>query len=135
MTGTFVVAAVAFVRDGHVLTVRKDGTDRFMLPGGKLEPGESAYDAAVREVREEVGLDVADLTLLGEFTADAANEPGHLVESTVYVAPLPHGVDRVVVEPAAAGEIAELRWTALDGEHDDLAPLLAEHVVPRLLRR
>jgi 8-oxo-dGTP pyrophosphatase MutT (NUDIX family) len=88
----------------------------------------------VREVREEVGLHVADLALLGEFTADAANEPGHRVESTVYVASLPLGVDRVVVEPAAAGEIAELRWTALDGAHDDLAPLLAEHVVPRLLR-
>ena len=56
MTGTFVVAAVAFVRDGHVLTVRKRGTTRFMLPGGKLEPGESAYAAAVREIREEVGL-------------------------------------------------------------------------------
>lgn len=135
MTATFVVAAVAFERDGRVLTVRKRGTDRFMLPGGKLEPGESAYDAAVREVREEVGLEVADLTLLGEFTADAANEPGHLVESTVYVASLPRAVDGTVREPAAAGEIAELRWVDLAGaheEHDDLAPLLAQHVLPRL---
>jgi 8-oxo-dGTP pyrophosphatase MutT (NUDIX family) len=130
MTGTFVVAAVAFVRDGRVLTVRKRGTSRFMLPGGKLEPGESAYAAAVREVREEVGLEVDDLTLLGEFTADAANEPGHLVESTVYAASLPGGV----VEPAAAGEIAELRWVELAGAHDDLAPLLVDHVMP-LLRR
>lgn len=133
MTGTFVVAAVAFVRDGHVLTVRKRGTSRFMLPGGKLEPGETAYDAAVREIREEVGLVVDDLTLLGEFTADAANEPGHLVESTVYVASLPLAASGARVEPAAAGEIAELRWTALAGEHDDLAPLLSDHVVPRLL--
>jgi 8-oxo-dGTP diphosphatase len=134
MTGTFVVAAVAFVRDGHVLTVRKRGTSRFMLPGGKLEPGESAYAAAVREVREEVGLDVDDLTLLGEFTADAANEPGHLVESTVYVASLPLGAGGAGIEPAAAGEIAELRWTALAGAHDDLAPLLADHVLPRISR-
>ncbi|WP_107766416.1 NUDIX hydrolase [Nocardioides terrigena] len=114
MTGTFVVAAVAFVRDGHVLTVRKRGTSRFMLPGGKLEPGESAYDAAVREIREEVGLVVDDLTLLGEFTADAANEPGHLVESTVYVASLPLTASGARVEPTAAGEIAECsagpRW-------------------------
>ena len=28
-----VVAAVALVRDGHVLTVRKQGTERFMLVG------------------------------------------------------------------------------------------------------
>ncbi len=130
MTGTFVVAAVAFVRDGRVLTVRKRGTSRFMLPGGKLEPGESAYAAAVREVREEVGLEVDHLTLLGEFTADAANEPGHLVESTVYAASLPDPA----VEPAAAGEIAELRWVEVAGAGDDLAPLLVDHVLPVLRR-
>lgn len=124
-TGTFVVAAVAFVRDNHVLAVRKSGTHRFMLPGGKLEPGESAYDAAVREVSEEIGLDIHDLELLGEFTADAANEPGHRVESTVYLAALSG-------EPAPTGEIAEVRWTDLAGEYDDLAPLLVDSVMPLL---
>ena len=124
-TGTFVVAAVAFVRDNHVLAVRKSGTHRFMLPGGKLEPGESAYDAAVREVSEEIGLDIHDLELLGEFTADAANEPGHRVESTVYLAALSG-------EPAPTGEIAEVRWIDLAGEYDDLAPLLVDSVMPLL---
>lgn len=128
MTGTFVVAAVAFVRDGHVLTVRKRGTHRFMLPGGKLEPGESAHAAAVREVREEIGVEVDALVLLGEFAADAANEPGHLVESTVYVGELG-------VAPVASGEIAELRWSDMTGHHDDLAPLLSEQVIPALLAR
>ena len=124
-TGTYVVAAVAFVRDNHVLAVRKSGTHRFMLPGGKLEPGESAYDAAVREVSEEIGLDIHDLELLGEFTADAANEPGHRVESTVYLAALSG-------EPAPTGEIAEVRWIDLAGEYDDLAPLLVDSVMPLL---
>ena len=124
-TGTFVVAAVAFVRDNHVLAVRKSGTQRFMLPGGKLEPGESAYDAAVREVSEEIGVDIHDLELLGEFTADAANEPGHRVESTVYLAALD-------AEPVPTGEIAEVRWVDLSGEYDDLAPLLVDPVMPLL---
>ncbi|MDQ4110455.1 MAG: NUDIX domain-containing protein, partial [Actinomycetota bacterium] len=39
-----------------MLTVRKNGTTKFMLPGGKLEPGESAAEAAVREVAEELGV-------------------------------------------------------------------------------
>ena len=120
-----VVAAVAFTRDGRVLTVRKRGTSMFMLPGGKLEPGESAADAARREVAEEVGLVVADLELLGGFTADAASEPGHVVVSTVYRAVLN-------AEPAATGEIAELRWSALDAATSDIAPLLREHVMPAL---
>ncbi len=120
-----VVAAVAFTRAGALLTVRKRGTGMFMLPGGKLEPGESPAEAARREVSEEVGLDVGDLELLGEFAADAANEPGRTIVSTVYRAELPG-------EPRAIGEIAELRWTPLDASAADLAPLLREHVLPAL---
>ncbi len=124
---TFVVAAVCLRDDvGRVLTVRKRGTDAFMLPGGKLEPGESAAEAAVREVREEVGLSLHAVTLLGRFVADAANEPGHLVDSTVFTADLP-------AVPVASGEIAELRWVDpddLDGVH--LAPLLRDHVLAAL---
>ena len=96
-----------------------------MLVGGKLEPGEDARAAAVRETREEVGLDVDRLELLGQFSAEAANEPGLCVHSTVFVADLPG-------EPVAAAEIVELRWTPLASESQDLAPLLARHVLPEL---
>ena len=130
MDQVITVAAVVF-RDaaGRMLTVRKDGTESFMLPGGKLEPGESAAEAAVREVAEEVGvrLRVEALSLLGEFEADAANEPGHLVRSTVYTW-------AGEVTPDAAAEIAELRWATLAEITDgaDFAPLTRQHVVPAL---
>jgi 8-oxo-dGTP pyrophosphatase MutT (NUDIX family) len=123
-----VVAAVALVRDGHVLTVRKRGTERFMLVGGKLEPGESARDAALRETLEEVGLDVQEATLLGEFESEAANEPGHTLHSTVFWI-------ESDAEPVAAGEIAEVRWTPLVDHPDDLAPMLEHHVLPVLRSR
>ena len=101
-----VVAAVALVRDGHVLTVRKRGTERFMLVGGKLEPGESARDAALRETYEEVGLEIESATLLGEFLSEAANEPGHSLHSTVFWV-------ESDADPVASAEIAEVRWTPL----------------------
>ena len=128
MKPLILVSAVALVHDGSVLTVRKKGTSRFMLVGGKPEPGESAVDCAVRETAEEVSLQIDDLELLGEFTSEAANEPGHVLHSTVYLAALPG-------EPLAAGEIAELRWTALGGDYDDLAPMLEHHVIPLLRAR
>ena len=124
----FVTASVCVVRDGALLTVRKRGTSRFMLPGGKLEPGESPVDCAVREAAEEIGLalDAGDLAELGDWTAPAANEPGARVRSTVYLAPTGQP------EPQALGEIEELRWQPLGGRSDDLAPLLTGHVLPAL---
>lgn len=115
--------------DGALLTVRKRGTGRFMLPGGKPEPGETAAQTAVRECREELGvaLDPRALRQVGVFRAAAANEDGHWVEATVFEHP-----SEVAAGPAA--EIAELRWLRLDERPlpPDLAPLLSEHVVPAL---
>ncbi|KNX38656.1 NUDIX hydrolase [Luteipulveratus halotolerans] len=126
---TFTVAAVCFLdADQRLLTVRKQGTHMFMLPGGKLEPGESAAAAAVREIGEEVGivLTEADLEPVGVWVADAANEPGATIHSTVFRAPL-------TGTPAAAGEIAELRWVQLPvTDTTGLAPLLSAHVLPAL---
>jgi 8-oxo-dGTP pyrophosphatase MutT (NUDIX family) len=120
-----VVAAVALVRDGCVLTVRKRGTQRFMLVGGKLEPGESAREAALRETHEEVGLLIESATLLGEFLSEAANEPGHTLHSTVFWV-------ESDADPVASAEIEEVRWTPLDDHPDDLAPMLEHHVLPMI---
>ncbi len=127
-----VSAVVLQDESGAVLTVRKRGTTRFMLPGGKPELGESAEQAAVRECREEIGVDIdADsLETLGVFRADAANEIGRTVEATVFSYP-----GRVVAVHAA--EIDAMRWLALHDSPapDEIAPLLVEHVLPALRGR
>jgi 8-oxo-dGTP diphosphatase len=123
------VSAVVLRRpSGEVLTVRKRGTHRFMLPGGKPEPGETAAQTAVREAYEEVGavLDEARLRELGTFRAAAANEAGHEVVGTVFEHP-------AVTVVAAAAEIEELRWLDPAADlPDDLAPLLELRVLPLL---
>ncbi|WP_427016526.1 NUDIX hydrolase [Pseudarthrobacter sp. P1] len=125
-----VSAVCVFDDDGRLLTVRKAGTTKFMHPGGKPEPGESAAQAAVRELREEVGIELAveDLVLLGVWHGEAANEAATDIEATVFTAP-----GAWTATPAA--EIAQLRWMALDAGagHDDLAPLLTDFVLPALL--
>ncbi|MDF0531490.1 NUDIX domain-containing protein [Tsukamurella sp. 8F] len=125
------VAAVCFRDgDGRVLTVRKRGTDAFMLPGGKLEPGESPRACAVREIDEELGvaLDPEELQLVVAWRGPAANEPDTDIDSTVY------STDRRV-NPVAAAEIAELRWidpAAHAGQN--VAPMLALYLFPELRR-
>lgn len=116
---------------GRLLTVRKRGTSAFMLPGGKPEAGESARDAAVREVREELGLelDPQTLRLVGTFEATAANEAGHRVSATVFEHPSQE-------KPHPAAEIEEIRWLDADVDPlpDALAPLLREGLLPALAR-
>jgi 8-oxo-dGTP pyrophosphatase MutT (NUDIX family) len=81
-----VSAGVVLDGRGRTLLVRKTGTRAFMNPGGKPEPGESAAEALCRELAEEVGLAIRpdELTYLGRYRADAANEPGHLVDADVF---------------------------------------------------
>lgn len=126
----FIVAAVVMRDDqGRILLVRKRNTSRFMLPGGKIEKGESPDQTAVREAHEElaVRLDPSCLTLLGEWTAPAANESGMTVHGHIYAHPWVEGA-------APSGEIDEVLWLTPDDAHrrDDLAPLFRSCVLPVL---
>jgi 8-oxo-dGTP pyrophosphatase MutT (NUDIX family) len=53
--------------EGRVLLARHTATDRWLLPGGAIEPGESPADAAVREMWEETGAAVRLTRLVGVF--------------------------------------------------------------------
>lgn len=61
------VAAVIF-RDEGVLLQRRDDNGCWGLPGGGVEPGESVRAAVAREVREETGLDVEPVRLIGVYS-------------------------------------------------------------------
>ena len=58
-----VVVAAAIERDGRYLAARRTKPDwaagRWEFPGGKVEPGESETAALVREIREELGVEIA----------------------------------------------------------------------------
>ena len=60
------------VRAGRVLLVHRARYDDWSLPKGKLEPGETWEDAAIREVREETGLRCA----LGAYLGSSHYAPG-----------------------------------------------------------
>ncbi|AJT41323.1 NUDIX hydrolase [Psychromicrobium lacuslunae] len=129
MQQTVQVSAVAiFNQQGELLTVRKRGTAKFQLPGGKADPGETAEQAALREVSEEVGLELSidQLSYLGHWLGEAANQDADLVSAEVFLASGEH-------QATAQAEIAELRWIPLNtAANADLAPLIALFLLPLL---
>jgi 8-oxo-dGTP diphosphatase len=62
---------------GRLLLVRRCDSGAWELPGGRVDVGESAVEAAVREVAEETGLRVRITGLVGLFT-----DPAHVVAAS-----------------------------------------------------
>ncbi|EOD69512.1 NUDIX hydrolase [Amycolatopsis vancoresmycina] len=94
------------VADGRVLAARSRGKDRFYLPGGKREPGETDAETLVREIREElsVEIDPASIEPAGTFEGQAhGHAEGTVVRTTAYSA-------RFSGEPRASAEIEEIAW-------------------------
>ncbi len=53
----------------RILLTRREDNGRWCLPGGGMDPGESAAEACVREVLEETGLEVKITKLVGIYTS------------------------------------------------------------------
>jgi 8-oxo-dGTP diphosphatase len=120
-----IAAAIAVDRDGRFLVVRKRGTGIFLQPGGKIEPHESAREALIRELGEEIGLvvDPSRLMPVGRMSAPAANETA-TVDAQLF--------EIIVDEPIRpAAEIEEALWIDLDNiPRIALAHLTEHHIIP-----
>ncbi len=96
------------LRDGRVLGARSRGKSAFYLPGGKREAGETDTETLVREIREEltVEIDPASVAPVGVFEAQADGyAPGIVVRTACYTA----GYTGTL---AASSEIDEIAWLA-----------------------
>jgi 8-oxo-dGTP diphosphatase len=121
------VIAVGWVYVGPegLLAVRTRGRDRFYLPGGKPEPGESLQEALAREVKEELGVDLeyAEQAFVIEAEAHGYDEPTRVALHCFMGAPKG--------DPAPASEIEEMTWLAA-ADRDRAAPAV-QQVLDRLL--
>ncbi len=75
------------VKDGRVLLIRKKrglGAGKVNGPGGKIEPGETVQESAIREVREEIGVTPLDLEARGILHFQFAD--GYSLKCAVFIA-------------------------------------------------
>ncbi len=130
---SFIPAVLVYVRRGdEVLLMRRrkePNLGLWIAPGGKVEPDESPYDAARRELREETGLTAGRLTLRGLITE---------------ISPYPHWrwMLFVFVTDDAQGEVdfrcdeGDLAWVKVDAYLNDALPIPQADAIfaPHILR-
>jgi 8-oxo-dGTP diphosphatase len=107
-------ASIAVFKDGTVLLVKRGRVPKeglWSLPGGMIEPGETAPMAALRELKEETGIAAELAGSLGEVEIDAEGRGGVPLRYrlTVFYGRYLAGVAR----PGSDAEAAE--WVALPG--------------------
>jgi ADP-ribose pyrophosphatase YjhB (NUDIX family) len=126
------------VSDGQsrLLMIRRSDNDNWALPGGAMDCGESIADAAVRETKEETGIDCELTGLVGIYT-----NPRHVILytsngevrqecSVVFTA------RAVAGEPTPSSESSDVRWVPAD-ELDSytMHPSMRQRVAHCLERR
>lgn len=100
---------------GIVLVRRKNPPHGWALPGGFVDYGERVEYAAVREAKEETGLDVELAALVGVYSDPARDKRMHTI-STVFAARA-----RNTENLAGGDDAAEARFFTLDSLPDDIA--------------
>ncbi|MDX8144508.1 NUDIX domain-containing protein [Lentzea sp. BCCO 10_0061] len=74
-----VVAVTAFVQDeqGRLLMIRRTDNDLYSIPGGAQDVGETIGHTVIREVKEETGIDVEPVDIIGVYS-----DPAHVIAYT-----------------------------------------------------
>jgi 8-oxo-dGTP diphosphatase len=130
------VAAVV-EREGALLLVRHQKPDRepyWVLPGGRLEPGETVPECAGRELAEETGLTASFSGIL--YVSEFLSEGRHTVDVVARMALEGDGEASLgsdpEVEPHAEPTLREIRWVSINELQE--IELLPVSIKERLLR-
>jgi 8-oxo-dGTP diphosphatase len=94
------------IKDKSILSTRSYGKDKFYIPGGKREEGETDVQAIIREIKEELNVDLNSdsLKFVGVFEAQAhGHATGIVVKMTCYTANYSGMLQ-------ATSEIEEITW-------------------------
>jgi 8-oxo-dGTP pyrophosphatase MutT (NUDIX family) len=124
---------VLILRGDRLLLCRKNrDTSKLILPGGRIETGESDLECLARELHEELGeVALQNVEYVGTYEDRAALDDPTVVK-TLRIA-LYRG--DLVGTPAPASEVTDLVWFGPDSDVAELTPIFVNRILPDLLTR
>lgn len=88
------------IQNNKLLVVSKKGA--WILPGGKLNLGEDDHDCLVREVREELGVEIEILFFYDSFSGVTPFTKDSLTVKTYFI--------KIIGQPKPQAEICAIKW-------------------------
>lgn len=98
------VDCVVFNAEGELLLIQRKYEPfkgKYALPGGMVEYGEDTESAALRELKEETGIQASTLELIGVYSQPGRDPRGHYV-SVAYLVSLEEGAQAMAGDDAAS---------------------------------
>lgn len=108
------IANLLAIQDGHVLLLQKPRRGWYVAPGGKMESGESIYEAALREFNEETNVKPTDVHLKGVYTM-VIKDGEEKVDEWMLFTFVAHGVQG---EPFKQTREGVLEWHPIESLHE-----------------
>jgi len=103
----------------------------YLMPGGKIEKGETDVDCLIREIKEELSckVDLSSLKFIAEYKDVAAGHPDRDVLIKLYLGNL-------IGVPVPSMEIKEIHWVGKEAVNDPKnSPILANKIIPDLVKK
>jgi 8-oxo-dGTP diphosphatase len=126
---TYYKYALCIIRDNRLLVQEEEGETLYLMPGGRPEAGETPEQTLLREIKEELGveLDKNSLRLLGSFEDAAAGRDDAIVHIELYL-----GDFSGELQPCS--EVKRLVWFGKNDDRNKLAPVTQNKILPALLK-
>lgn len=129
-------AGAILIKDRKLLLTHTQGKDFYIAPGGRIEEGETPEQCVIRELKEEINVDVKidDIKFMGTFYAPAAGKEDQWLQMDVYTVsnwegePTPSSVDEV---------IDDILWVNTQNIPEDIkiGSIFEHEVIPNLKRK
>ena len=123
-------AALALIRDNKVLMARNYNRDKYYIPGGTIEGNEDDITTLIREIKEELSVDVIQNTIksLGTYEDVAYGHTDFIVQIRLYLG-------EVLGELKPSNEVEELGWFGKNDDWEMLGTVAKTKIMPALVKK